>query len=109
MHARRDRRAHRHRRDQKIYCGSGKKKSETWLKATINPEILQKHIQEYNGKKYVKININIGDTDKFGKDVQITIDTWQPTTEKTIPGNTPAEQKEVEKSFKDDQNSDLPF
>ena len=63
----------------KIYAGSGKKKGEGWLQVSVNPEILSQHVQEYNGKKYVKLNINIGREDKFGKDVQITIDTWQPT------------------------------
>jgi ribosomal protein S19 len=63
----------------KIYAGSGKTKGEGWLQVSVNPEILSQHVQEYNGKKYVKLNINIGKEDKFGKDVQITIDTWKPT------------------------------
>lgn len=63
----------------KIYAGSGKTKGEGWLQVTVNPEILNQHIQEYNGKKYVRLNINVGKEDKFGKDVQISIDTWKPT------------------------------
>jgi ribosomal protein S19 len=83
---------------QKIYCGSGKTKGEGWLQVSVNPEILSQHVQEYNGKKYVKLNINIGKEDKFGKDVQITIDTWKPTPK----ANT------FTKSVADD-NTDLPF
>jgi len=63
----------------KIYAGKGVKKNDTWLAVTVNPEVINQHIQDYNGKKYVKLNINIGKADKFGKDVQISIDTWTPT------------------------------
>lgn len=63
----------------KIYAGKGVKKNDTWLSVTVNPEVINQHIQDFNGKKYVKLNINIGKADKFGKDVQISIDTWTPT------------------------------
>lgn len=63
----------------KIYAGKGVKKNDTWLAVTVNPEVINQHVQDYNGKKYVKLNINIGKADKFGKDVQISIDTWSPT------------------------------
>lgn len=67
---------------EKIYVGSGKKKKDNWLSVTINPDKLAEHIKEYNGKKYVKLNINIYDKpDKFGKDVQITVDTYEPPQE----------------------------
>ena len=42
-----------------IYCGGGKKQNETWFKVTINPDKIQDYIQEYNGSKFVKLNINI--------------------------------------------------
>jgi hypothetical protein len=64
----------------KIYAGKGVKKNDTWLAVTVNPEVINQHIQDYNGKKYVKLNINIGKADKFGKDCQVTIDTWKPST-----------------------------
>jgi 8-oxo-dGTP pyrophosphatase MutT (NUDIX family) len=49
------------------------------LTVTINPDKIKDHIQEYNGNKYVKLNINISDTpDQYGKDVKITIDTYKP-------------------------------
>ena len=67
-------------KEKKIYCGSGKKQSENWIKATINVEKFREHIQEYNGTKFLKLNININDEpDQYGKDVSITIDTWQPS------------------------------
>lgn len=64
---------------QKIEVGKGKKRNANWLTATINPDKIQDHIQEYNGNRYVKLNINISDTpDQYGKDVKITIDTYKP-------------------------------
>lgn len=64
--------------DKKIFVGSGKKKKDNWLSITINPDKLSDHVKEYNGNKFVKLNVNIGEPDKYGKDVQVTIDTWEP-------------------------------
>ena len=64
--------------NKKIFCGSGRKKNDTWLQITINPEKIKDYIQEFKGSKYVKLNINIGQADKFGKDVQVTIDQFNP-------------------------------
>lgn len=64
---------------EKIYCGSGKKKSPKWFSITINPDKIQDHIQEFNGNKFVKLNIAVLDTpNQYGKDVEVTIDTWKP-------------------------------
>ena len=66
---------------QKIEVGKGKKRNANWLTVTINPDKIKDHVQEYNGNKYVKLNINISDTpDQYGKDVKITIDTYKPET-----------------------------
>lgn len=66
-------------KQKKIYCGSGKKKSDTWYQITINPEKFGEYVQEYNGNKFLKLNINIlAEPDKYGKDVQVSIDTWKP-------------------------------
>jgi hypothetical protein len=81
---------------EKIFAGKGKKKNDTWLQVTVNPDIINQHIQEFEGKKYVKLNINIGAADKFGKDVQISIDTWKPEAKQT--GKAEA-----------DETGDLPF
>ena len=62
-----------------VYCGSGKKMGSNWLKVTINPDKLKEHIQEFKGNKFVKLNINIKDeADQYGKDVSISVDTWEP-------------------------------
>ena len=65
--------------EAKVYCGSGKKQNETWCKATINIDKIKDHVQEFNGHKFVKVNINFKDEpDQYGKDVAITIDNWKP-------------------------------
>lgn len=83
--------------EKKIYCGSGKKKSDTWLQASINLDKIKEHIQEYKGSKFIKVNINVkSEPDQYGKDVSITIDTWKPDESKYKPNpnfihdNTPA-------------------
>jgi hypothetical protein len=65
--------------EKTVYCGGGKKQNDTWLKVTINPDKLKDYIEEFNGNKFVKLNINIKDQpDQFGKDVSISVDTWKP-------------------------------
>lgn len=65
--------------EKAVYVGSGKKQKDNWLKITINPDKLQEYIEEFNGNKFVKLNINIKDApDQYGKDVSVTIDTWKP-------------------------------
>jgi hypothetical protein len=81
-------------KQQKIYCGSGKKRSDNWISATINLDKIKEHIQEYNGSKFIKVNINVkGEPDQYGKDVSITIDTWKPerkpTNDNTPPNDLP--------------------
>ena len=64
--------------EKKIYCGSGKKKSDTWFKAFINLDKAKDYIQEINGVKGFKVDINIkAEPDQYGKDVSISIDTWK--------------------------------
>jgi len=69
-----------------IYCGSGKKQNDTWLKITINPDKIAEHIQEYKGKHFVKLNVNIKDQpDQYGKAVSVSVDTYRPDEEKDDP------------------------
>jgi len=64
---------------EKIFAGSGKKKSDSWLQVTLKPSVLNKYIQEFNGNEFIKLNINIkSQPNEYGKDVEVTIDTWQP-------------------------------
>ena len=90
--------------DKKIYCGSGKSQNQNWLKCTINPDKLMDHIQEFKGNRFVKLDINIKDEhDQYGKDVSITIDTWQPN-KKEEPEEESARDMELPET-----NDDLPF
>ena len=84
--------------EKTIYCGSGKKQNETWLKATINIGKIKDHIEEFNGHKFVRLNINIKDeVDDYGKNVSISVDKWQPEEQ-------PVKQVETK-----EEESDLPF
>jgi len=65
--------------EKTIYCGSGKVMNEKWLKVTINPTKIVDYIQEFNGNKFIKLNVNIKEeADQYGKDVSISVDTWKP-------------------------------
>ena len=65
-----------------IYVGSGKIQNEKWIKVTINPEKLMEHVEEFNGNKFVKLNINLKEEpDMYGKDVSISVDTWKPDSQ----------------------------
>lgn len=73
----------REKAKQTIYCGSGKKKSDTWLQVSVNVDKIQEHIQELNGVKFVRLNINIKHApDQYGKDVSLSVDTFKPEKEK---------------------------
>jgi hypothetical protein len=83
-----------------IYIGNGKKQKDNWLKSSLClSDIPKEHTFEYNGKTYVKVNINVKDqADQYGKDVSITVDTWKPDAQ-PIEG--------ISKEEKDDDG--LPF
>ena len=82
------------RSEKTIYAGSGKKQSDKWIKITIDPTKIQDHIQEFNGRKFVKLNINIGEVNQYGKDVSISIDTWRPDNEPLPEGMNNTEEEE---------------
>jgi hypothetical protein len=67
-------------KQKKIYIGNGVKKNEGWLTSSLClTDIPKEHVFEYQGKKYVKVNINVKDElDQYGKDVSVTVDTWKP-------------------------------
>ena len=65
--------------EKTIYCGSGKVMNDKWLKVTINPSKLKDYIQEFNGNKFIRLNINVKDeVDQYGKNVAVSVDTWTP-------------------------------
>lgn len=73
-------------KEKTIYCGSGKKQNDTWIKATINAAKIKDHIEEYNGNKFVRLNINVKDQpDQYGKDVSISVDKWKPEPQNNEP------------------------
>ena len=79
-----------------VYCGSGKKQNDNWLKVTINPDKIKDYIQEYEGNKFIKLNINVKpEPDQYGKDVSISVDQWKP-------------EPQADNSSDDDKNP-LPF
>jgi hypothetical protein len=62
----------------KIRLGSGKKRSATWMTASICSSDAKVHEYTYNGKQYFNININIYDTpNQYGKDVAITLNDYE--------------------------------
>ncbi len=89
-------------KEKTIYCGGGKKQNDTWIKASINVAKFKDHIQEYKGHKFIKLNINIKDElDQYGKDVSISVDTWQP--------DEISEQNINKKQKTEKQDDGLPF
>lgn len=65
--------------NDKIYVGSGKKKFDNLRSVSICLTDLAEHVFEYNGKKYVKLNIqDKKEADQYGKDIAVSIDTWKP-------------------------------
>jgi hypothetical protein len=62
----------------KIRLGSGKKRSASWMTSSICITDAEAHAYEYNGKKYVNLNINVYDTpNQYGKDVAITLNDYE--------------------------------
>ena len=62
----------------KIRLGSGKKRSASWMTSSICLTDAEAHAYEYNGKKYVNLNINVYDTpNQYGKDVAITLNDYE--------------------------------
>lgn len=95
--------------NDKIRLGNGKKKNPTWLKASICIDDALSNSFEYNGKKYVKVDINIyDDPNQYGKDVAIYLDTYKPEQKSNdVPTKKASSTKLVEDAEIID--GDLPF
>ena len=64
---------------QQIRLGSGKKINETFLSSSLCITDALEYAYEYNGKKYIKLNISIfADLDQYGKNVKITLNDYDP-------------------------------
>ena len=85
--------------EEKIYVGSGTSKFDgNMISCSIClSDLPQEHMFEYNGKKYVKLNVSAkrDGADEYGKTHYVAIDTFKPEPKKE---ETPAAAEE-----------DLPF
>ena len=64
--------------NKKVRLGNGKKRSESWMTATICLSEAKNHVYEYNGKEYVNININVAaQPNEYGKDVSLTLNDYK--------------------------------
>ena len=76
-----------------IYCGGGKKMSKDWLSVTLHLDKAKEHFFTYEGKTYVKLNINIKDeVDQYDKDVSVSVNTYKPPTEEKVVAKTTVEE-----------------
>ena len=67
-----------------IYCGGGKKMGADWLSVTLCLDKAKDHFFTYEGKTYVKLNVNIKpEKDQYDKDVSLSVNTYKPPVEKT--------------------------
>jgi hypothetical protein len=90
----------------KVKLGNGKKRSASWLTATICMTEAKAHTYTYNGKEYFNINININDQpNEFGKDVNITLNDYKkeenntPQVNKMPTAPAPVEEEEYNLPF----------
>jgi len=85
--------------DEKIYVGSGTSKFDGNLIScsVCLTDLPQEHMFEYNGKKYIKLNVSAkkDGADEYGKTHYLAVDTYKPE-----PKKEPVATKEEE---------DLPF
>ena len=72
--------------DEKIYVGSGTSKFDgNMISCSIClSDLPQEHMFEYNGKKYIKVNVSAkrDGADEYGKTHYVAIDTFKPEPKK---------------------------
>lgn len=74
---------------EKIYCGSGKiqqsQYGEFYKISICVSDLPKEHITTAkNGKQYINLDINRKkETDQYGKNLSVTVDTWKPTPQGT--------------------------
>ena len=85
---------------QPIRLGSGKKINENFLSSSLCITDALEYAYEYNGKKYIKLNISIfAEADQYGKNVKITLNDYEPKTKISTNDN----------SFAIHSKDDMPF
>lgn len=73
-------------KQNKIFCGSGKRQNDKWITGTINVDKIKDYIEEFKGSRFVRISIELKDKpDQYGKDVSISINEYK----KNEKGNDP--------------------
>ncbi len=100
----------------------GKTRHEKWMQITISEKTLHsllydEELDEYEGHRYVKLNINIQDKpDNFGKNITVTRDRYKPSGDRVSKPRTnePIDAtytERVNQQANDDSvpDSDLPF
>jgi hypothetical protein len=93
--------------DKAIYVGSGKEKFEGNLISVsiCLSDIPKEWITEYNGKKYVRLNVKKKkQVDQYQKTHSVEIDTWKPTAK--VEAKQPVQQIAEQN---DNEPNDLPF
>lgn len=97
-------------KSEKIYLGSGRKRSDKWLTISICISDAEKYANEYKGKRYVNLNVNINDApNQYGKDVSVILDTYKKENQSN-PVQPVQKINKVERIQIDNLNEDeLPF
>lgn len=97
----------------KIYCGSGKTRSGQygefyWISICLD-DIPEDHITKAsNGKRYANLTVSKKkETDKFGKDLSVVVDTWKPDGSKS--SSPQAMQSAPQQAPPQEPEGDLPF
>jgi len=72
--------------DEKIYVGNGTSKFDgNMISCSVClSDLPQEHMFEYNGKKYIKINVSAkrDGADEYGKTHYLAVDTFKPEAKK---------------------------
>ena len=96
--------------EDKIFVGNGKQVFPNLVSVSLClTDIPQEHIFEYNGKKYIKLNVGEkkGGADQYGKTHHVSIDTYNPEA-KSEPKPKP-EPKQEQQATVDVDKDELPF
>ena len=99
--------------EDKIFVGNGKQVFENLVSVSLClSDIPQEHIFEYNGKKYIKLNVGAkkGGKDQYGKTHHVSIDTYNPEAKSYGLQSEPKPEPKQELPAKvDDDDDELPF
>ena len=72
--------------EEKIYVGNGTSKFDGNMisRSVCLTDLPQEHMFEYNGKKYIKLNVSAkkDGEDEYGKTHYLSVDTWKPEPKK---------------------------